>query len=901
MSRFDASMWPALSAHLDHLLGLDATGQELYLGQQAAEAPSLVAALRRLLAARASEGFAGFLDVSPVLEEGIPAASLVGQQIGAYVLEEPVGSGGMGTVWRARRADGRFEGRVAVKFLHSHWADGPAVQRFRAEGRLLGRLDHPNISRLLDAGIHVSGAPYLVLEYVDGLPIDEHCARHVLDHRQRLGLFLDVLAAVAHAHGQLVVHRDLKPGNVLVTRDGQVKLLDFGIAKLLDPGSDDAVAGLTRAHVAPLTPEYAAPEQLAGRPVSTATDVYSLGVLLYLLLTGGLPSAAAGSDGVHASRVRLANALPRASSLATLPTVPARVLEGDLDNILGKALRDAPGERYPSVEAFAQDIRRHLNDQPVLARPDSLAYRSRKFLRRNRGSVIGAALFTTLLLGTLALAISQARRADQERDLARLEAQRADSVSTFLTHMLRDFSGDASPRSALGHLERARQLVHGEEYSDPIVRANLLRLLSSRYAEFGYTQQWLAMTEEARQVLATTSERAATAEIGCSLANAYDGLGRNEDSQREINAAMAVLDDPASGAGVRAIADCRIVDSYVGTARGENRRAVASATRALAEIEAAGIVSGDQHVTELNALARAHAHAGHNRQAVATLMRLRSESGETGPPADIGAWIHRFNEANDRLAGGQPLQAQTLADELSASYAQLPPDSENARDLALLRARIANALGRHADAARQLGRQALPASSELATRRAWAMAQVDSLLGLGQADAARRLWMQALAESPVPAAGGGDEAAAALRTSALVEFEAGHLDAAEVALDQAAARAVDADGAPTASLLAIELLRARLALAQRRPGEACRHAGQALAQARATSVDENSSASVGEALLARAQCEQAEGQALPARGDGREALPHLAANAGAGHALAQQARALAEETPPRPR
>ena len=893
MSRFDASQWPALSNHLDQLLGLGAEAQQAYLEPLARESPTLVEELRRLLGARGNDGFAAFLNESPALTRTPAPAMLEGQQVGAYVLETQIGSGGMGTVWRARRADGRFEGKVAIKFLHSHWASGPAAQRFRTEGRLLGRLDHPNISRLLDAGIHDSGTPYLVLEYVDGLSIDQHCEQAALDLGQRLQLFREVLAAVAHAHGQLVVHRDLKPGNVLVTRDGQVKLLDFGIAKLLDAGSDATVADITRASAAPLTPEYAAPEQLTGEPATAMTDVYSLGLLLYVLLTGHHPLPEVTRLTARARREQLTEPLPRASAHATVPEVPARELEGDLDNILGKSLKLAPAERYPSVEAFAQDLQRYLTHQPVLARPDTLAYRSRKFVRRHRGSVLGALLFTLSLLCALGFALWQAQRADRERDFARLEAQRADTVSAFLVRLLRDFSGDSTAGAARAHLDRARTLVHSDEYREPIVRANLLRLLASRYAEFGYTQQWLEVLQEAKQVLASTPERTAAAQIGCSLANAYDGLGRNDDSEREIRAAMATLEDPATGAGVLAVADCRIVDSYVGTARGENRRAVASATNALADIEAAGIGSGDQHVTELNALARAYAHAGNYQQAVATLQRLRKDNGETSLPADIGAWIHLFNEAADRLAGGQPLQAQALADSLSASYAHLPPDSENARDLALLRARIANALGHFAAADQELSRRSLPEGSEVSTRQSWASAQVESLVGQGKLAAARAVWVEVLAKSPIAGHGGGDDAAAALRTSALLEFLEHRYAAADATLTDAATRAVDSDGAPTVALLGIALLQSRSALAQQQPAAACHYADVALRQARATSVAATSSASIGETLLLKAQCEHANGQSAPALSDAREAAPQLAANLGSEHSLAQIAQLIA--------
>lgn len=338
----------------------------------------------------------------------------------------------MGAVWLAERSDGRFQRRAAVKFLSLALAGRGGEQRFKREGSILGRLAHANIAELLDAGVSAEGQPYLVLEHVEGEHIDQYCDEHRLDVNARLRLFLDVLAAVAHAHANLIVHRDLKPSNVLVRNDGQVKLLDFGIAKLLESEEQPAAATmLTQEAGGALTPAYAAPEQIKGEPVTTATDVYALGVLLYLLLTGqhpagvGTRSAAElvkaivdteptrSSHAVNLAKGEAEAAASTAAKRATTPDKLARALRGDLDTIISKALKKNPQERYASVTAFADDIRRYLNHEPISARPDTAVYRAAKFVRRNRFSFAVAMLALSAIVAGSGIAIYQGRIAQQ--------------------------------------------------------------------------------------------------------------------------------------------------------------------------------------------------------------------------------------------------------------------------------------------------------------------------------------------------------------------------------------------------------------------------------------------------------------------------------------------------------
>jgi hypothetical protein len=392
----DAKSWAALKPHFERALDLDETERSMWLAELRTTDAALCARIEDLLAHHRAGIDEQFLEGSAVPLPARPFAP--GQALGAYTLAAPLGQGGMGTVWLAERNDGRFTRRAAIKFLNVALKDR-GEERFRHEGRILGRLTHPNIANLVDAGVSPAGQPYLVLEHVDGLPIDRYCDAHRLDLRARVRLFLDVLAAVAHAHANLIVHRDLKPSNVLVTTDGTVKLLDFGIAKLLE---EDAVsnASLTRDGDIAMTPQFATPEQLTGGAVSTATDIYGLGLLLYLLLTGQHPAQSSLRSPADLMKAIVETKPQHASDVAVDPRA-RRLLRGDLDTILDKALRKSPAERYGSATAFADDLRRYLNHEPISARRDGITYRTVKFVRRNRWAVAAAALVFLILAGGL--------------------------------------------------------------------------------------------------------------------------------------------------------------------------------------------------------------------------------------------------------------------------------------------------------------------------------------------------------------------------------------------------------------------------------------------------------------------------------------------------------------------
>jgi serine/threonine-protein kinase len=416
--------WQSISAYLDQALELGEAERSRWLAALAQDDPAMTELLSRVLAAREQDGFSQFLASSTAIPfDEIQHATLIGRRVGPYIIEVQVGLGGMGSVWRARRADGRFEGKVAIKFVHAAWFGRLGEQRFLTEGKLLAQLNHPNIARLIDAGVLDATQPYLVIEYIEGEPIDAYCERHNLGLEDRIRLFLSVLAAVAHAHSHLIVHRDIKPANIYVTRDGAVKLLDFGIAKLLD--DEAGSAALPKSAAIALTPQYAAPEQLLGQGVSTATDVYSLGLVLYLLLTGAQPFSADSASTPELLRAVIADSLPRASSVARMATIRPASLEGDLDTILGKALKKDPAERYAAIGAFGDDLQRFLTHQPVRARPDTVAYRMRKFVRRHRGGVVAGVVATIGIVSGLVGTVLQAERASAQARLARQQTLKA--------------------------------------------------------------------------------------------------------------------------------------------------------------------------------------------------------------------------------------------------------------------------------------------------------------------------------------------------------------------------------------------------------------------------------------------------------------------------------------------
>ena len=493
--------WQRIAAWFDELIELAPQLRAARLTEIGAEDPLAAAEVKGLLDADASEG--GLLEgdalrAIPTLIASADAAAPDDGRAGPYRLLMPIGEGGMGTVFLAERSDGTYDARVAVKLIKRGMDSVAIVRRFLRERRILARLAHPNIVRLLDGGLSADARPYYVMEYVDGRAITEHASACRLDVRDRVALVAKVAEAVAYAHAQLVVHRDLKPSNVLVDATHEPHVLDFGIAKLLEDSSDQA---LTSTGMRVLSPAYAAPEQVLGEPVGTATDVYALGLMLCELLVGQLPRKRRGGSPQQLAREVVYETIERPSTLAaqlssaraaelygaeTTPTALARSFSGDIDIIIAKALRREPERRYPTAAAFADDLRRWLDHRPIAARGDSRAYRMRQFVRRHRVGVGAAALIVLSLAGGLGLALWQARvaegearRADAERAHAERQLARTERVKDFILALFREQDpiarAKAQARSPIDLIHDGVAQVDASLSAEPELQADLLR------------------------------------------------------------------------------------------------------------------------------------------------------------------------------------------------------------------------------------------------------------------------------------------------------------------------------------------------------------------------------------------------------------------------------------------
>jgi len=495
-----------------------------------------------------------FDDTSAVLQAG--------HRIGAYRVLHPIGQGGMGTVYLAERADGAFEHRVALKVVRDPLATGAVRRRFQQERNILARLDHPGIARLFDGGVTDDGRPYLVMEFVDGEPITAACVRRQLSLETRLRLFADVCAAVQHAHRNLVIHRDIKPANVLVNASGEAKLVDFGIATLTERALDDDTPTLTQAGTRVLTPDYAAPEQILGGPITTATDVYGLGVVLYELLSGSLPHDFRGAGLAEMARI-LSDETPVAPSVSVRTAVRtcsagiaslqgidrsrlARSLRGDLDAIVLMSLRREPARRYPSVDAFRDDILRHLAGRPVSARPDSLRYRFSRLVRRNPVAVSAVALAVSSLVLGLGGTAWQGVRAANERDRARFEASRAQAASDFMARMfqLADVGRLRGTQVTVREtLDSARLWVTRELSAQPAIRADVGAQLAGIYYGLGLYEESVAMWHESLAAsiewLGDRNEKVFHTRL--MLGQSFEARGQPDSAERVTRQALEIL------------------------------------------------------------------------------------------------------------------------------------------------------------------------------------------------------------------------------------------------------------------------------------------------------------------------------------------------------------------------
>ena len=522
MKDINPAHWQRMEALLDQVLEQPPTQRAAFLEQACPDDPDLQRQILDIL--KAGDAAQTFLEADSelgVLLQDLQTAQAeaeeedrIGQRVGAYRLVRPLGRGGMGQVYLAVRDDEVFKHYVAIKIIRRGMDTEDILRRFRTERQILASLNHPNIARLLDGGLTDDGLSYLVMEYVDGLPINEYCDKKRLSINERLELFSQVCSAVHYAHQNLIVHRDLKPSNILVTADGTPKLLDFGIAKILNPNLAGYTLPITRTELRVMTPEYASPEQVRGETITTASDIYSLGVILYQLLTGHRPYRLTNHSAQEIAHVVCeqdpdspSTMVTRTESITrvdgmTEEITPDRVsqaramtterlkrrLRGDLDTVVPKALRKEPDRRYASAEGFLEDIKRHLAGMPVSAQKDTVKYRTSKFVRRHKVEVVAVALVLVSLLVSIAVTVWQARVATQGWDQAQVEAAKAEEVKNFLIGLFEE----STPETAQGEeatagelLERGAAQVDSGLADQPAVQAEMQRVIGSVYRRRG--------------------------------------------------------------------------------------------------------------------------------------------------------------------------------------------------------------------------------------------------------------------------------------------------------------------------------------------------------------------------------------------------------------------------------
>lgn len=752
--------WHKTKAILEKTLELDVAARRDYLDAACAGQPSIRTEVESLL--ESYDDDSAFLESPAVLDAtdltvAVAPLKFFGCRLGPYELLEQIGEGGMGAVYRAVRADGLYDKQVAIKLIRSGLGSDFFVARFRNERQILAALEHPNIARLLDGGVTEEGLPYVVLEFVAGMPIDEYCARHDLPIADRLKLFRTVCSAVQYAHQNLVVHRDLKPGNILVTEDGIPKLVDFGIAKILGPEAETG-RDRTLTVMRVMTPDFASPEQVRGDPITTASDVYSLGVILYLLLTGRRPYRAS-STAPHEIVKAICDTEPEKPSTAVsrienqkkyanvdslhLPGEQKgansnrdrlrRALSGDLDNIVLKALRKEPERRYATVEQFSEDIRRHLEHLPVVARKDTAVYRTSKFVLRHKAGVAAALTVALTLIAAFVITIREERLAQRRfNDVRSL----ANSLIFEVHDSIKDLPGSTPARKLI--VDRALLYLHAlaQESSNDLA---LQRELATAYQRVGlvqghYLQNSLGDTQGSltsyqsalaiRQRVDAKSrdwnDRLALAESYRLVANQQWALGIYADAAQSIAAAVAISEalNNSRPKDLKILKELgsdyeiagQIQGGSYGGGGGDSQKADDNYRRAVATDEAMLAISPDdldvQHAyaTDLNHLGGVLIYSAKDftgglacyKKELEIDQKLRQRSTETRYARGVAVAYSHIGQTYDKL-GDAERSLENYAQGLKVSKELVLSDPRNAlfrQGLAIAYANTANELSR---------------------------------------------------------------------------------------------------------------------------------------------------------------------------------------------------------------
>lgn len=523
-------LWSQAFREFEKLSALTATEADARLRELQEEQPELAKLVERIRSQPA-------ISLQPIPWAGhdgnAAAPGTSGARLGAYTLIREIGRGGSGSVWLGERADGLYHGQVAIKLLSAPLLhDVSNRQRFAREGELLARLSHPNIARLLDAGTSDEGARYLVLEYVDGVALGEYCASEGLGIEATIKLFCQAVDAVAYSHAQLILHRDIKPGNMLVTASGELKLLDFGLGKLLHEDEEPLVvaADVTRMLGIGYTPRYASPEQMRGSGMTTASDVYSLGVTLYELLTGA----------PFESRENYTRPSERLATSTTRSTWSRRV-RGDIDSIIAKAVSEAPEERYVNAAALGDDLRRFLNHEPVTAQPDTTLYRAGKFVRRHRLAVGSAALTTLLVLVALGVSITQTLEARRQREFAVQEGKSRDAMLNYVTELISVYAPRDRALTSAQLLELGVDNVDKAFKNDPATCHEITQLFSERLSTLGERESALRSQQLALRCARQSGEPLRVVDAMSLLAHMHSRAGEAAKASTLLDEAEALL------------------------------------------------------------------------------------------------------------------------------------------------------------------------------------------------------------------------------------------------------------------------------------------------------------------------------------------------------------------------
>ena len=912
MAALSPDQWLALSPYLDEALTIAEEDLSTWLSSLRAQNPDLAAQLEVLLREHRALSEERFLEERSAELPAGPGRA--GQEVGVYRLISQIGQGGMGSVWLAERNDGRFERRVAVKFLNIALIGKDGEERFEREGRILALLVHPHIAELIDAGVSQAGQPYLVLEYVDGDHLDRYCDQRQLPIDTRIRLFLDVLRAVAQAHANLIVHRDLKPSNVLVRNDGQAKLLDFGIAKLLE-GEGKAREPLTVEGGRAMTPECAAPEQLRGEAITTATDVYALGVMLYVLLTGQHPAGRGPhtfadlvkaiidveprrpSDVVVSSGVDVETAVHDAAQRGTTPHKLSRLLRGDLDTIVCKALKKEPAERYSSVTALADDLRRYLRKEPINARPDTLAYRAGKFVRRHRVAVVLATLGILATAAGVVGTLVQARRAREQRDFALHQLSRAEAVNEFNEFLLSDAAPSGKPFTVNELLRRAENILARQRAVDETNRVDLLVAIGDQYSTQDQDANARRVLEDAYKLSRGLSGNSTRARASCALAGALARDGELPRAEALFQEGLSELGAQTQYALDRVF--CLQHGSEVAQERGDSQAGIARMQAAQAALKQSPFDSDMKELHVTIDLAEAYRMAGQNQEASTTFGKAAGLLSPLGRD-DTQTAVVLFNDwalALSRL--GRPLDAERLY--RRAMDISRTGQTEDAVSPVVLNnyASTLHQLGR-LDEAANYSERAYAKAQEVGNQVAiYQSLQMRALVYIEQLDFTRAASMLAELEPRLRRNFPPDNLwfGALASLQAMLASGKGDFRTALPLADQAVAilEAVSKGGQSGGDYLPIVLIRrSTVELAAGRPAQAGDDALRALKQFQDAAPAGMMSSNIGLAYLNLGRALEAEGKPNEARAAFRSAAENLQATVGPDSPDSRSARRLAE-------